>query len=806
MTASRSAFRLSPIVLFLLVGMAFFSTGCVTMTDLETSQENSREVVGRLDQPGSAVEQTFVMRRTRLNSLTIWAGKDPASQPATEEKIPLPLQVELFRYPMETSPIFSEQVGVSSSGPLYIQLPVRQEPAGQTYLVRLSAPQGGLEILGVNADVYSQGTAFINSQPLSADIAFRTTYDYNALSIWHDLINTLHNFWLILPLTTILLLPGWLLLDVSNLADHFDGGERLALSVGLSLSLIPLLMLWSTTIGMHWNRLVVIVAALVLTVAVLWRSWKKRITFHISPAGISLAFVFLLTLGVRLAMARDMAGPAWVDSVHHALITQLIEINGGFPPTYAPYVDTPANQYHSGFHSALASFQLLSDMQLQDGMLLFGNVLNAIATLSVYLFTTTLTRNRLAGLVAALISGLVTPMPAYYTSWGRYTELAGLLILPAALAFAVMAIEDERPKLNYIAITLACLAFTGLLLVHYRVLAFFTLLLAAYVVSQVSFSPGKLSALGKKALILSVAIVIGGFLLAIPWIYPNISRMIPYAMQSVGGPQRKLFSDFDWSYLTAALGKYSLYAAGFGFLLAMIRLKRFTITLLLWVFGMFFLANLGSLGLAGGSFVNSTSVEISLFMPLGLLGGYLVSLVIEFANRFIPKRFSSLMYSGFAAAGLFVAFLGAMRLLPLLRPDTELSRQGDRAAMEWIQSNIPQEETILINPFQWMVTVYAGNDGGYWIAPLSSHKTIPPPAIYGFGSNQQIQEINELCKKVTQSGDNPDQLWEVMQTNNLHYLYTGVRGGPISVSSLTSSPRFKMVYASQGAYIFKTLP
>jgi hypothetical protein len=787
------------------MGMAFFSTGCVTMTDLETSQENSREVVGRLDQPGSVIEQTFVMRRTHLNSLTIWAGKDRASQPA-EDKTPLPLQVELFSYPLETSPILSEQVGVSSSGPLYFQLPVRQEPAGQPYLIRLNAPQGGLEILGVNTDVYTQGTVFINGQPVSADIAFRTTYDYDTPSLWHDLITALHGFWLILPLTAVLLLPGWLLLDVSGLAYRFDGGEKLALSAGLSLSLIPLLMLWSTTVGLHWNRIVVILAALVLTMAILWRSWKKRITFHISPAGISLTFVFLLTFGVRLAMARDMAGPAWVDSVHHALITQLIEINGGFPPTYAPYVDTPANQYHSGFHSALASFQWLSGMQLQDGMLLFGNVLNAIAVLSVYLFTTTLTRNRLAGLVAALISGLVTPMPAYYTSWGRYTELAGLLILPAALAFTVMAIEDERPKPNYIAVSLACLTFTGLLLVHYRVLAFFTLLLAAYVVSQVSFSPGKLSALGKKALVLGMALVIGGFLLALPWIYPNISRTLPYAMQSVGGPQRNLFSDFNWSFLTAALGNYSLYAAGVGFLLAMIRVKRFTITLVLWIIGMFFLANLGSLGLAGGSFVNSTSVEISLFMPLGMLGGYLVSQVIEFTNRFIPQRYSSLMYSGFAAAGLFVALLGARRLLPLLNPTTELSRQGDRPAMEWIQSNIPQEETILINPYQWMVTVYAGNDGGYWIAPLTGHKTIPPPAIYGFGSSQQIQEINELCQKVIQSGDTPDKLWEVMQTNNLHYLYMGGRGGPISVSSLISSPRFKMIYANQGAYIFKTLP
>jgi hypothetical protein len=685
-------------------------------------------------------------------------------------------------------------------------MPIQKKAPGQAYLIKLSAPQGGLEILGANTDVYAQGTALVDNQPTPADIAFRTTYDYDLRAAVDDTEQSLPGLWLVLPLAAVLLLPGWLLLDGLGLADRFDGGEKLALSIGFSLSSIPLLMLWTTTLGLHWSRPVVILGALILAAATIWRLWKKWTAFHITPIGLGLAGILLLSLGVRQAMARDLAAPAWVDSVHHALITNLIEVNGGFPPSYAPYVNMPADQYHSGYHSTLAVFQWLSGLELPEAMLLYGNVLNALAVLSVYLFTTTLTRSRPAGLIAALVTGLVTPMPAYYTSWGRYTELAGLLILPAVLALAVTAIEAENQKPGYKVLLLACLSFTGLLLVHYRVFAFLAILLAAYIVSQVTLSRDKNLSLGKKVLWLGSVIVSGCFVLALPWIIPNISRTVPFAMQAADSPPAKLFGDFTWSFLRAALGKYSLWAAGLGLLVAMVRLKRFTITLVLWIIGMFFLANLGTFRLPGRSFINSTSVEICLFMPISLCSGYLASQAAELVYRFVPKRFSRLLTGAFTAAGLVLAVLGTQQLLPLLNPTTELFRQGDRPAMAWIQENISQDETILINPFLWMTGVYAGNDGGYWITPLTGRKTMPPPALYGFGSIQDRREINDLCLQVVESGNNPVKLWELMQAKNLHYVFTGVRGGPILTSGLASSPHFQIVYANQGAYIFKTIP
>ena len=77
-------------------------------------------------------------------------------------------------------------------------------------------------------------------------------------------------------------------------------------------------------------------------------------------------------------------------------------------------------------------------------MLLYGQVLNALMVFPVYLFTTLLVNDRRAGVIAALIAGLITPMPAYYTSWGRYTQLGALAILPAAAALLAALRELQR--------------------------------------------------------------------------------------------------------------------------------------------------------------------------------------------------------------------------------------------------------------------------------------------------------------------------------------------------------------------------
>ncbi len=76
-------------------------------------------------------------------------------------------------------------------------------------------------------------------------------------------------------------------------------------------------------------------------------------------------------------------------------------------------------------------------------MLLLGQVFNALSVLAVYLLATSLTKDRLAGLFAALVTGFLSSMPAYYASWGRYTQLVGLLVLPVCAALMMRLLSGR---------------------------------------------------------------------------------------------------------------------------------------------------------------------------------------------------------------------------------------------------------------------------------------------------------------------------------------------------------------------------
>jgi hypothetical protein len=289
---------------------------------------------------------------------------------------------------------------------------------------------------------------------VDGDAAFSLSYDYGPNSILEDLLTLLLYAWLVIPIGVLIILPGWLLLELSGLAARFDPSQRLGLSTGLSLALIPVVLTWTTAIGWHWNQNRAILTAILLVFAwAAYRWWVMR--GRRSPeatetqgtnsegdeianpdleeldaggpapgsgsredlaTGLALGAILLFSLFVRVAMVRDLSAPPWVDSVHHGLFTRLIQQLGAFPDSFAPFLEIPSGSYHLGFHSVLAFFLWLSGLDLPEGMLIFGQALNVLAVVSVYLFTRTLTGDRVAGLFAALITGVLTPMPAYYTS------------------------------------------------------------------------------------------------------------------------------------------------------------------------------------------------------------------------------------------------------------------------------------------------------------------------------------------------------------------------------------------------------
>jgi hypothetical protein len=777
----------------LILTLATALTGCVTFTDFETAQEHKNDTIG-LVSPGKPISQSFVARHPGLNGFYFWAGAINSTD--------LPLLVEFFHHPSEPQPIFSQTIPISKFGQVEAALPSQNNQPGQEYLVRLSTNEGEIQVAGRQENAYPHGQAFFGEMPLDADLAFKTTYRYTLPNLLIDTRNFISLSWLALPLIITLLAPGWLLLAGLGLTKHFDGGEQIALALGLSLSLAPIFILWTTILGIHWSRGGVYFGAGLLAVGVLWRAALTIKTWRISRAGIGLILILAVSLVVRLIMVRDLSAPAWVDSIHHALITRLILEQGAFPETYSPYLSIDPSIYHPGFHIGLAIFIWLSNLDIPQAMLIYGQVLNAGAVLAAYLLTTTLTGNRPAGLAAALITGLVAPMPAYYASWGRYTQLAGLLILPVAAAFAFAALErKDIPRVKSLVMAVAGTA--GLLLVHYRVAAFFACLLIAWFFLQIRFNKISLVQHLRKSLGAAFALGGGAFVLSFPWITPAFIRHILPSLQLQLGLPSVAFEDFSWLFLTAGLGNYALGLAAFGFAWSLVRRQRLGALISLWICFLFLLANLGALGLPGSWLVNTHSVTIALFLPLSVLGGYFISNLLNTWPGFLPIRFQ-LPYQVVGIMALLVLGLfGGRALLTILNPVTLLFREWDRPALAWIAENIPPEETILINPFNWGYGVYAGNDGGYWISALSGHKTMPPPVLYGMGNAEETRRISAYAGAVIERAQRPQDLHLLLADQNIRFVYLGGRGGQLSARLLNESELFSLLYGENGAWVFE---
>jgi len=826
-------------IIWVVALLSLLLSGCVTLNDPEAGQDNYTKVIGSVSE-GQTVGQSFVSRRARLNGITLWFSSDTVPGDI--------VFVQLFRADDLDSPVFSTSFTTSdfsqTAARFFNIIPSLNDPAGQAYYIKLSTQRPlSLQIYGRDEDVYPDGQAYINDQPIPSDIAFRLTYDYNLQSALDDAADWLRYGWTFLLLAAVFFLPGWLLLNLTGLQRRLDGGEQVAMAIGLSTAVVPIAMLWSTTLGLRWNTTGVRIAAGILALGVfaLWVSWirsarqRKAAAEDYAPslihgqsskeriglAGIGLTVVFIAALGLRLAMIRDLALPAWIDPVHHTLIARVIVEQGGMPQTYQPYLDVDPNFYHAGYHANIAAFHWVSGLDLSTVMLIVGQVHNALMCIALYALTTSLAQNRLAGIFAALVTGFLTPMPAYYASWGRYTQLAGLLILPAIIMLARLWMLDKQPaarpgagepphaKIIHKAalILLSGIALGGLFLVHYRVIIFALCLLAPYLFAQACSKDGPFSQKIRLATAYLVLSGLAAILLSLPWLIPAVARTFLSHINSAISPNAELFGDFAWRYLTAALGRQALAAAALGLAWSVLKRRSFGIVLTVWVVILFVIANLDTLQLPGSGYINNSSVAIMLFVPIAILAGYMIS---EVVNGWIELSARPLWRWSAALAALTLslaaAFAGARQLLPILNPETFLARQADVQAIAWMNANLPKDETVLTNPFLWAYGMYAGQDGGYWIMSLTGMQTIPPPQVYGLGDPADVQEVNTICEETIQRSGDAQSLWQYLDEHDIRYVYIGRRGGVLSPHALLDSGLFVPRYSQAGVWVFELAP
>ena len=553
-------------------------------------------------------------------------------------------------------------------------------------------------------------------------------------------------------------------------------------------------------------------------------AWRGAAPVALATAGITTA-----ALWQRALHALNLPGPLWVDAVQHTLLARLIVERGAIPGDYLPYAQVSPATYHFGFQSLVATLHLLTGMPLPEALLLLGQALSALAGLPLYVLGRRWGGSRWAGLAASLVPAAITLMPPYYISWSRYTELAGLLILPVAAVLWERWLQRRRWHVGLGLATAVALA--GLLLTHVRVAAFMAVLALLMLVRATlrrRYGPLAMAGPGLRAL----AAVLTAALMTLPWLGPAIQHLwLPAARDwPAGGDTLALIYIFFGPTETVA----QLLAAG-GVLAFLWRRKEAAL-LLLWVGLLPLLANPNLVGLQPGgplerlwpglhlgAVVDNTSLSIALYVPLGLAAALAVGGAAQ-AGRWLRRRIAAWQEAaGRRAAGrpalnwahllggvarwcgtaLFLALglWGVYQLRGVVNTRTGLLAPADRAAIAWIEQHTPPDALFLINSYEWMAHVYAGQDGGYWIGPLAGRRTWPPPALYGLGTRDYVEAVNRVAAEAM-AAPSGEELYQLLRQHGITHVYLGRYGGALTAEELLEWPGFRLVYRRDGVSIF----
>jgi hypothetical protein len=800
------------LLLILLTALGSGCAGSIVETD---SIQERLDKAAPLIAGSQTVGQTFVSHYPRLSAVELLLVVYPHD--GLPPEAPRHLAFHLRSDPHSEADIFALTIDTSNlkhNDPCRFSFPPQADSENKSYYFFLDATEGNrTTVWRSSLDAYGEGTMCLGGQPSEGDLTFKTYYDYNlalvARDVWRGLLG---GAWLILPLLALFTLPGYLLYGLLPFESEAEPLEHLALVVGLSLALVPLALLFCSVLGIVLNGTRVFIAAVALSIGALWRlastgfgDLRRWLRSADRPFIVAFLFIFFVSLVVRFLHIRNLVVPAWIDSVHHTLITQLIVAVGGVPQSYEPLLPIGEFVYHFGFHSLVAVFHWLTGLEIPRAMLVVGQVINGLMVLSAYLLVKCLTGRRLAGLFGALIVGVISTMPAYYVSWGRYTQLTGLVLLPTAITFTMRSVR-RSPTFN-LQLPIAAVSVAALLLTHYRVLIFYGCFLLVYLLYETFAHRGE-SSIALRYWSRAAMICLLAVLLTLPWLVNLARALLPLATlpsRMQGSPS---YNVVPYDLIMLRRNRELIALSIGGLLWGLYKRERAVILTALWVIIAALVANPTILGFPSIWLINNASLAISLFVPLAILGGYFLTSLfggrswVSWVDGHWSFRHWSLIIGSLVLVSVVLWAAGGM--LAIVNPGTVLATQEDVAALDWICRHAPSDARFLINVRHWQGGTYVGTDGGYWIPLLTGRETILPPAIYLYGSAEYVKGINDLAEAVVaiESFDEESSR-RLLDDNGVTHVYIGAHGGSITPQMLMDSPYYRPVYSNGAVWVFQ---
>jgi hypothetical protein len=808
---------------------------------------------------GKTVGQTFSARYDGLQRIAIYIRPLNAGQGTIRLTLTgAPQEDEIIRQ------VSQPAENITKKGYVRFGFEPLSDSARQDYYLRLELEgEGSYQVAIAPGDTYTSGSAYKNDRPVDdAQLAFRLIYDQRQAAL--GLLGEI-GFWLGLLVAgfALYILPGWALLSLFYTRwGERRWAEKLALSGGMSLALYPLLYLYTSLLGARLGMLYAwlppTLAALYLLVKAVrgYRNrpanspgWQSALRL---PAACDMAFlaVTLLIFASRFWPLRTLAIPMWGDSYHHSMIAQLLVDHGGLFNSWAPYAEMQTFTYHFGFHTLVAGLHYLTGLDLPAATLWAGQLVNGLAVISLYPLALRLGRNPWGGVIAVLLAGLLSPMPMYYVNWGRYTQLAGqvILVVGVYLTWEYLAREGMEAKRERWRIPLLIgIALAGLALTHLRVVIMAALFIAAFCL--VFLRRGTGVAILRRVLVMTA---IAG-LLFLPWLVHTFSgRTLDIFAGTLEIPAEQVVESASeatagTSIVTTSVGNLFDYLPALVWLSLPVligwglwRRDRGILLVSLWWWLIWIAGEPGWYGLPGSGAISAFAVLIAAYIPAGLYYSAATGWLAERlrgtpsvpepatpeAKDEIDERPAEI-FAGWrrlvnpllALAVIAAACWGAwQRLGDVDIPDHALVLPPDLRAFEWVEANLPPESRFLLNGhLAFYDTTAVGTDGGWWLPLLAGRQTTIPPMNYAFEEEPWTgyqDWINSLYEEIQAKGiDHPDVLDELSE-RRISHVYIGQQQGSVSqfgqfnfdLQALQASPRYRLVYRQDRVWIFQVLP
>lgn len=739
---------------------------------------------------------------------------------------------------------------ITSPDYYHFKFPTLNKSAANDYYFEFELD--GVDQIGLGSSVgdsYIDGSLYHNGSPIDAQLGFKLVYDPIPM-YWGLFMEITGWAWLMILSVWLFIIPGWAILSITiQNWDDIRWSTKLGLSIGVSVALYPLILLWTNLLGMKLGAIYAWLPPLMGLFIIIRRNRSKLVSIlaednraniffdHIrsnisilkSPTDwlpdILLVFVLLLIAFVRFWAMRNLDAPMWGDSYQHTMIAQLMVDNGGLFENWEPYVPYYSLTVHFGFHSAAALLAWLTGTDIAVTTLQTGQIFNTFAIITLLPLADRFNpQNRWSGLGVALVAGLLSQIPAFYVNWGRYPQLAGQVILPVALWFLWETIGTIKPSkfINFTARTILLIIFTalivsGMILNYYRMGFYFASFTIAWLLIWGTLHWKLFFNAWIEAIIKLTAIAVTSLIIILPWIPRLMGSTLSGVVQagvSEGSAWAPILADYKiWS----ELGVYTPYLVLLASIIALswsIYRKQLTLFILpLWFVLLTGYITGKLIGLPGANMIQNFTIIISIYIPLGLLTGWLVD---EF-SRSCEIHLKHLGIYLSASLMLLLAIWGARELKTIPDPNTyALVTRPDMRAMSWINKNIPDDARFLVEGYRiyggWTAV---GSDAGWWIPLLTNNENSMPPQ-YALMNEipsppDYSQRIVDLVASIEDISLDSEEGTQILCDNKISHIYIGQGQGKTGFGSqqlytpkeVENNPAIELIYRQDRVYIFK---